>query len=452
MRGLRNAINHFRYIKANSLLVGTFFAIGLLSFGALGLLQRDPAQAMTRNCDSNAIIHCGVADANEFRTKYDQNAPGDLAAIFGHYWIPRDIQVVEGQSFKDNTVRVNGRVVADNAQSIGRQQKSGDHAISIGGKTYWEGPNSTAFASDGLPTLVALDAQGNFKYAIIKGCGNPIYARPVAPPPPPPTEQPKYSCDSLNVQNLSITKKRFTVAATASGGAQIVGYNFNFGDNSSQDTTGPTVDHDYSQPGTYTVVATVKVKVGNETKTAAGANCTKQFTIKAHAEVDCTALTVISRGNNKYDFTIQKTETNATYKGATLTYGDGQSDQITGTAASHQYAKAGNYTINATLRFDIDGSVKEAKCSAQISVTPCPTNPNLPKDSPDCAPCPYDANLPKDSPSCQPPVTPPTTPELPKTGTAEDMVLGSVGFGSMLVSASLYLSSRRDFLSTLLGR
>lgn len=451
MRGLRNVINHFRYIKANNLLVGTFFAIGLLSFGAMGLLQREPAQAMTRNCDDNAIIRCGVADANEFRTKYDQNAPGDLPAIFGHYWIPRDIQVVEGQSFKDNTVRVNGRVVADNAQSIGRQQKPGDHSISIAGKTYWEGPHSSTFASDGLPTLVALDAQGNFKYAIIKGCGNPIYARPVAPPPPPPAEEPKYTCDSLNVQNLSMTKKRFTVAATASGGAQITGYTFNFGDGSTQDTTGPTVDHDYTKPGTYTVAATVKVKVGNETKTAGGPNCTKQFTIKAPASVDCTALTVISKGENKYDFTIQKTETNATYKGATLDYGDGKTDQITGTTASHQYAKAGNYTITATLKFDVDGEVKEAKCTAQITMTPCPTNPSLPKDSPDCAPCPYDSNLPKNSPSCVPPVTP-TSPELPKTGAAEDAILGSVGFGSMLVSASLYLGSRRDFLSSLLGR
>ena len=204
MRGLRNVINHFRYIKTNNLLVGTFFAIGLLSFGAMGLLQREPAQAMTRDCDDNAIIRCGVDNAAEFRTKYDENAPGDLAAIYGHYWIPRDIQVVEGQAFKDNTVRVNGRIVADNAQSIGRQQKPGDHSISIAGKTYWEGPNSSTFASDGLPTLVALDAQGNFKYAIIKGCGNPIYARPVAPPPPPEPAQAESNNNSAHAESFFI--------------------------------------------------------------------------------------------------------------------------------------------------------------------------------------------------------------------------------------------------------
>jgi plastocyanin len=454
MRGLRNAINHLRYIKTNNLLVIAFFAVGLFAFGALGLTQATGVRAdIRRDCDDNAIMRCGAADANEFRAKYDQNAPGDLASIYGHYWIPRDLNVVQGQAFKDNTIRVNGRIVADNAQSIGRQQKPGDHAISIGGRTYWEGSNSTAFASDGLPVMVALDAQGNFKYAVLNGCGNPIYAHPVAPPPPPPpAPTPKYSCNSLNVQQLSTTQKRFTVGASASGGAQITGYSFNFGDGASQDSASATIDHTYAAPGTYTVVATVKVKVGNENKTASGPNCTKTFTIKAPAAVDCTALNVIDRGNNKYDFKIVETHTNATYKGATLSYGDGKADQITGTTASHQYAKAGNYSITATLSFDVDGTVKTANCTAQISTAPCPTNPALPAGSPDCAPCPYDSTLPKDSPKCvAPPVTPPVTPPvLPQTGPG-DLMLGGVGVGSMIVSVSLYVASRRDFLAALLA-
>lgn len=444
MRGLRNIINHFRYIKANNTLVIAFFALGLFAFGALGLSQYTGAKAdIVRDCDDNAIMRCGAADANEFRTKYDQNAPGDLPAIYGHYWIPRDIQVVQGQSFKDNTVRVNGRIVADNAQSIGRQQKPGDHAISIGGKTYWEGPNSSAFAGDGLPTLVALDADGNFKYAIIQGCGNPIYARPVNPPP---KETPKYTCDSLNVQDISNTQKRLTVAATASGGAQIVGYKIDFGDGTSQETTNASIEHTY-KPGNYTAVATVKFKVGNETKLVTSPACSKPFTVKTNAAVDCTALTVVSAGENKYTFTIQKTQTEGTvYKGATMDYGDGSSDKITGTTATHQYAKAGNFTITATLSFDVDGAVKTATCTAKVTMDVCPTNPSLPANSPDCAPCPYDSTLPKNSPKCVPPVTP----EMPKTGPG-DMLMGGVGIGSMIISASLYLGSRRDLLASLLG-
>jgi hypothetical protein len=454
MRGIRNVINHFRYIKTNNLLVVAFFALGLMAFGGLGLAQYTGAKAdIVRDCDDNAIIRCGVADANEFRAKYDQNATGDLPAIYGHYWIPRDIQVVQGTSYKDGTVRVNGRIVADNAQSIGRQQLTGEHPISIAGRTYFEGPNSTSFGRDALPTLVALDAQGNFKYAILNGCGNPIYAHPVAPPPPPPAPTPKYACDSLNVQDITTTKKRFTISGSATDGAQITGYSMNFGDGSSQDSTGATLDHDYTKPGTYSVVATVKVKVGNDAKTASGANCTKSITIKVPAAVGCTALTWASTGNNKYTFTIQETHTNATYQGATLNYGDGMADQITGTTASHQYAKVGSYTITATLKFNVDGAVKEATCQAQITATPCATNPNLPSNSPDCTVCQYDSTLPANSPKCvppTPPVTPPTTPELPQTGPA-DMVLGGVGIGSMIISASLYLGSRRDLFTTLLG-
>lgn len=430
----------------------TFFGIGVFSFGVLGLTQFTGAQAA--DCSSNAIMKCGAASAAEFKNKCNANAEGDLRAIYGHYWIPCDVQVVEGQSYKDNTVRVNGRVVATNAQSIGRVQKPGDHAISIAGRTYWEAPNSSAFRSDGLPTLVALDAQGNFKYAIIKDCGNPIYATPTPPTPPPtppkpPTPQPQYSCTALNLMTISATKKRFTASASATNGAQVVGYSFNFGDGTVQDSTTPTVEHDYMTPGSYTAKVTAKIRVGNETKLVDGPNCVKKIEVKLPAAVGCTALNIASKGNNAYEFTIVETHTNATYKGASLSFGDGQTAQVAGTTASHQYAKAGNYTIVVTLSFDIGGQVKTAKCEAKVTMEVCPTNPSLPKDSPDCAPCEYNSELPKNSPDCNAPVTPVT--ELPMTGMG-DMILSGFGASSMIVSASLYIGSRKDLLASLLNR
>src|SRR3990167_495379 len=453
MRGLRSIVNHFRYIKDNNLLVIAFFTLGLLSFGVLGLTKQDNAMALTRDNSANAIMTGGAADAAEFRTKFNQNAQGDLPAIYGHYRIPRDMQVVQGQSFRDGTVRVNGRVVATNAQSIGRQPISGSHPISIAGKTYYETPNSAAFMSDGLPTMVALDAAGNFKYAVINGCGNPIYATPTPTPPTPPPvqETPKYSCTNMTINHISNTRKSFTATAAASGGATITGYTFTFGDGSTQESTNATVEHDFA-PGSYTTRVTVKFKVGDETKTDSGSNCVKSFKVAAPAEVACTSLTAIKRSNAEttYDFTIQKTNTNATYDGATMDYGDGRVEQISGVKASHKYDKVGTYTITATLKFSIDGAVRNVQCQTQISANACPTNPNLPSDSPDCAPCEYYSTLPKDSPKCVPPATP-SVPELPKTG-AGDMVLSGFGAGSMIVSASLYLGSRKDFLMTLLNR
>ena len=449
MRGLRSILNHFRFVKGNNALVMTFFGIGVFSFGVLGLTQFTGAQAA--DCSNNSIMRCGATTAAEFKNKCNANAEGDLRAIYGHYWIPCDVQVVEGQAFKDNTVRVNGRVVATNAQSIGRVQKPGDHAISIAGRTYWEAPNSSAFKSDGLPTFVALDAQGNFKYAIIKDCGNPIYATPTPPTPPPvpPKPQPQYSCNALNITSINTTKKRFTASASASNGAQVVGYSFSFGDGKTLDSTNVTVDHEYAAPGSYTAKVTVKVKVGNEIKLVDGANCMKMVEVKIPAAVDCSALNIASKGNNAYDFTIVETHTNATYKGATLNFGDGKTLQVNGTTASHQYAKPGNYTVVATLAFDVNGQVKNAKCEAKVTMEACPTNPSLPKDSPDCAPCEYNPNLPKNSSDCKAPETP--VAELPQTGMG-DMLLSGFGASSLIVSASLYIGSRKDLLATLLSR
>ena len=459
MRGLRDIINQFRYIRGNRVLAGSFFAIGLLSFGILGLNQYTATQAATaRDCDDNAIMRCGALDAGEFRNKYNQNAPGDLAAIYGHYWIPRDVQVVEGQSFRDGTVRVNGRVVAKNAESIGRQPISGSRPISIAGKTYYQTSNANAFLSDGLATMVALDAQGNFKYAIIKACGNPIYATPVPPPTPPqpPKPTPTYSCTSLTKLDMSNTQKRFTATGAAAGGAAITGYTFDFGDGTQQTQAGTTIDHTYATPGTYTAKVTVNVTAEGTNKTATAPACQVSVTIPAPANYACTSLTMISKGNNTYDFTIQETHSNVTYKGATFDFGDGTSKQVSGLTASHQYGKAGNYTIVATLSYSVDGAVKTATCQTQVSMTPCPTNPNVPVDSPACKPCPQNPSLPADSPKCvtpPAPVTPPaTTPPavLPETG-AGDIALGGLGIGSMIISASFYLGSRRDLLSALHG-
>jgi uncharacterized repeat protein (TIGR01451 family) len=53
--------------------------------------------------------------------------------------------------------------------------------------------------------------------------------------------------------------------------------------------------------------------------------------------------------------------------------------------------------------------------------TPCPTNPTLPKDSPNCKPCPTNPSMNYDNPNCKtvvpPTVTPPTTTPSPRPNT-----------------------------------
>ena len=98
-------------------------------------------------------------------------------------------RLINGVANNRGEIVADGRVVANNAASIGRHPINHSQPISIAGKTYYQTSHvgGQAFANPGgsLDVLVVLDSAGNFKYSVIKACGNPIYATPVPPPKPP---------------------------------------------------------------------------------------------------------------------------------------------------------------------------------------------------------------------------------------------------------------------------
>jgi PKD repeat protein len=96
---------------------------------------------------------------------------------------------------------------------------------------------------------------------------------------PPPT--PVYTCDSLTQNKISRTEYSFTGKATAEGGAQVIGYNFNFGDGNLQTVTSPTnVTHTYTTTGDKTITLTVTFKVNGETKTVGNnEKCVTKITV-----------------------------------------------------------------------------------------------------------------------------------------------------------------------------
>ena len=150
--------------------------------------------------------------------KYDQNAGGDLRNIMDHYWIKRQVEagnvVKTGIANNRGEVVVDGRVVANNAQSIGRQPIKNSSPIQIAGKTYYQTSHvgGAAFrpGTTQLEAIVVLGQDGSFKYAIIKSCGNPIYAAPVAPPAPKPEPPKPVAEKSVKVCDIS-TKTWVTV-------------------------------------------------------------------------------------------------------------------------------------------------------------------------------------------------------------------------------------------------
>lgn len=200
MRGLRNITNQFRRVGEVKLLAAGVFVMGLSVLGALGVFG--PTNTAYASNPDNDIVRGGI-----YGRDLAGKCGGDVKTIMDHYRIDCNLSgVVDGRACRDNNIYVGDRVVARKAQSIGRLQKPGDHSINIGGKTYWEAPNSVAFAQECIDAFVKLDQNGSFVYAILKPCGNPLWSpEPVVVPPP----------EVKNIQVCELaTKKIITIKET----------------------------------------------------------------------------------------------------------------------------------------------------------------------------------------------------------------------------------------------
>src|SRR5690606_7026395 len=94
-------------------------------------------------------------------------------------------------------------------------------------------------------------------------------------------KQPEYKCESLTTKKLSRNRHSFTATGSATNGADITGYTYNFGDGTSTvTTTNRTVEHTYAKPGTYTAKVTVNVRANGQNKTTTGPKCEVKVTIE----------------------------------------------------------------------------------------------------------------------------------------------------------------------------
>lgn len=427
---------------------------GILTFN---IFNGESLAALPRDCDSNSIINCGAVNQGELTSKYKANATGDLPAIYNHYGISSGMIAAGapmGEVHKDGRVTLNGETVATGASSIGRKNIfSGSTTMNIGGRTYYNTPNSRAFASESIAAYIFLDKNGEFIAAILTSCGNPVSAVKVPKKP-----APAYKCDGLAATDISREEYRFTAAASASNGATISGYTFDFGDGKTQTSTGKTISHTYDKPGEYTAKVTANVTVDGQAKTATGPQCQVKVTVSKNPTYKCTSLTArtIKLEDRSYAFDLTYDVTGgASLVSVDYQFGDGQGRENVSAeeakSVTHSYAKAGTYTTTATLHFSIGGKVVDEKCEVSISTSPevCALNPSLPKDDERCAPCPIPGKeqFPKDSPEC---VTPPVA-ELPHTGPM-DFVGAGLGLGSLVAAGYYWYVSRRSLLSAWLER
>ncbi|HUP26357.1 MAG TPA: DUF11 domain-containing protein [Candidatus Limnocylindrales bacterium] len=186
------------------------FAALVCSVGLLLVLTVQPTSAQTGDCDDNAVVRCGAFSVSELQTKMT----GDVPAIYAHYGInTADFSsLTTGTVRSDGTVWANGRQVASQAISVGRQDMPGSTAVS--GLGVYERPPSVSFASNELSAFIKM-TNGQFVYAIIQVCGNPVKATPVAAPQQPQATQHPSVSISKTVNKASVgLNEQFTYSVT----------------------------------------------------------------------------------------------------------------------------------------------------------------------------------------------------------------------------------------------
>jgi hypothetical protein len=251
---LNQKLSHF---AALGLVLGTLVIPGLAS----------ATTSQPRDSDSNSIIWGGAYSKTEWLN--------DLAKGDGHHTASNLQQIyykegrgitqanfsskstVDGTVFKDGHVEVAGKTVATGAQSVGRNFMTGSHKSG----SVWERATSVSFNSNSIPAFVDMEGD-TFHYAIIKSCGNPVRATPVAKSTPKPTVTPKptptstpkptptpvaeqkFQCVSLTPSQPDKNKPglfRFTVAKTIKN-VTLTGYRFTVNQKSSNGDTTVSTD------------------------------------------------------------------------------------------------------------------------------------------------------------------------------------------------------------------
>ncbi len=149
------------------------------------------------DCNTNAIINCGVDSVPELKQKY--HADSFVRVVYAHFTIPSEASLngmVRGRVTKSGEVWVGNERLATGAVTAGRIKMGADE-VQVPGATAWMRPPSVSFKADSLEALIKLNSRGEFQFGVLMSCGNPVQAankvRKPAPKPQPtpaPTPQP----------------------------------------------------------------------------------------------------------------------------------------------------------------------------------------------------------------------------------------------------------------------
>lgn len=388
--------------------------------------------------DSVAIIRGGVFSGSALRTKAQQ---GDVPRVYNAFGIAHSELngFVDGVVWKDGRVTLGsngqGKLVARDAITAGRwdNPKPGMTRIPNTDRAY---KMSTSHFTDEGQTAFIKMVNGRFDFAIIKPCGNPVTATPVAPPNQPPGLEMQKDVASMKANNWqqTITVKpgehvRFRVTAKNTGkvvldklsfqdimpqglkhepGVELLALNETFLMNDiAKGMTLPAL-----KPGEkHTILIEATTSATEKRQSACTTGLANKAIVRSgdvlpdksdtavvkvcappvqNPDYQCVSLSqqLVDSTARKVRFTAKHTVTNgATFKHYVYDFGDG-SDKLTSTqnTVEHTYARTGNYTAKVQVVVTVDGqerTVTSSACEQAISFTAPPTPPQPPaQDTP----------------------------------------------------------------------
>ena len=388
--------------------IGIAISLGFAMLGGIWLAS--PSQAA--GCNSFNVVYCGTHSMSELQTAYSRT---EIKELYKEWYVTETmvqggLNMREGVVDANGNITVDGRVVATNAITV--QSKAGTRQPqpqrsykTSNGYTYYQYTTGQSFV-DGPKSYniyAWFDNNGSFITGVIKDCGNPVWGNPTTPP-----AKPALTCDALQVTEISRNTFKFSVKATAKGGASITSYTYNFGDNNIKTTNSSEIQYTYAKEGNYTVTITVNGKETGEVKRQ-NPNCQKTVTVKPEPKM---IVCVIEEGGKKYTKEIKKEEFNEKIHKTNLDECKETPTKITVCVIE----EGGKKYTKEIKKEEFNEKIHKTNLD-ECKETPTPT-PNTPS-------------------------TPTPSPELPKTG-ASDAIMSALGLGGLTTATIAYIASRRQ--------
>lgn len=295
--GLKQAIHKLQ--------IAGVLAVALMGMSTMALAPKvaaAPSFGGTFNCDANAVMWCGAKDTNVIQSDYNHgdghNSSSTIQEIYAQFGInSSDINAigttaVAGSVTKSGDVYVGNTLVATDAWTAGRENITGSTKVTLkNGFTFYERQPKVSFLNNSLTAYVVMQ-NGQFKFALLSACGNPIKATPKV-------NKSELACTALLTTPVTLESNgdqvvTFTGKAAATN-ATISKYLFNLGSGHGTQTintsvTSATTAKQTYAPGTYDITVAVSgVAKGVNTTAPETATCTTKLTVTQKPTPTCTA-------------------------------------------------------------------------------------------------------------------------------------------------------------------